>query len=242
MARRSRSMPPRPPADFGGIDRNHGGPLALGSRSLKLRWMRVFDRQGRATNLLADRTAPDPPPCSIALPGARHRAPAHQTLQSVDQWPDRAHEPGHQGRHREGLPLREPGKPQGPRPGPVTTATGTQRSKAPRKASCCAIRKETFSACRSAGAVLGTLSALARSTLSADRAQPTGRSCTWVELFFHCVFDAADRVLSFTSCAIHLAFRLHFGIARHLTSSLFHFTAGAFRRAFHSILIHSHLL
>jgi hypothetical protein len=116
MARRSRSMPPRPPADFGGIDRYHGGPFALGSRSLKLRWMRVFDRQGRATNLLADRTAPDPPPCSIALPGARHRAPAHQTLQSVDQWPDRAHEPGHQGRHREGLPLREPGKPQGPRP------------------------------------------------------------------------------------------------------------------------------
>src|SRR5829696_2803700 len=58
MARRSRSMPPRPPADFGGIDRYHGGPFALGSRSLKLRWMRVFDRQGRATNLLADRTAP----------------------------------------------------------------------------------------------------------------------------------------------------------------------------------------
>jgi hypothetical protein len=48
-------------------------------------------------------------------------------------------------------------------------------------------------------------SGISSARVRSDRAQPTGRSCTWVELFLHCVFDAADRVLSFTSCAIHLA-------------------------------------
>ena len=39
---------------------------------------------------------------------ARHRAPADQAAPSLDQWPGRAHEPHHQGRHRQALPLRHP--------------------------------------------------------------------------------------------------------------------------------------
>ena len=47
----------------------------------------------------------------------RHRAPADQALPPLDQRPGRADEPHDQGRHRQGLPLRRPGKPQGPCPG-----------------------------------------------------------------------------------------------------------------------------
>ena len=47
----------------------------------------------------------------------RHRAPADQALSPVDQRPGRADEPHDQGRHGQGLPLRRPGKPQGPCPG-----------------------------------------------------------------------------------------------------------------------------
>ena len=46
-----------------------------------------------------------------------HRPSAHQAATSVDQRPSRADEPHHQGRHRQGLPLRRPGEPQGPCPG-----------------------------------------------------------------------------------------------------------------------------
>src|SRR5829696_4648309 len=59
------------------------------------------------------------------LPGARlrarlregwNRSSHHQAEASLDQRPGRADEPNHQGRYREGVPLRGPGQPQSPRP------------------------------------------------------------------------------------------------------------------------------
>src|SRR5215211_4516562 len=56
----------------------------------------------------------------IRLRPERHRAPAHQALSPVDQWPSRADEPDHQGRDRPALLLREPR----PAPGAPPTLLG----------------------------------------------------------------------------------------------------------------------
>ncbi len=46
----------------------------------------------------------------------QYQAPPDQTLPSMDQRPSRTHEPHHQGRDGEDLPLPRPGEPQGPYP------------------------------------------------------------------------------------------------------------------------------
>ena len=43
-----------------------------------------------------------------SLRRSRHRAPADQATPSLDERSGRAHEPHHQGRHRQALPLRQP--------------------------------------------------------------------------------------------------------------------------------------
>jgi len=48
---------------------------------------------------------------------ARHRAQAHLALPPLDQRPSRAHEPHRQGRHGQGVPLRNHPSPARPRPG-----------------------------------------------------------------------------------------------------------------------------
>ena len=55
-----------------------------------------------------------PRPAGVAIPSTgpaaarRHRASPHQAEPSLDQRPGRAHEPHHQGSHRQTLPLRQP--------------------------------------------------------------------------------------------------------------------------------------
>src|SRR5579862_2412300 len=44
----------------------------------------------------------------IRLCPRRHRSPADQAKASLDPWPGRTHEPHHQGRYRQAVPLRRP--------------------------------------------------------------------------------------------------------------------------------------
>ena len=70
-------------------------------------------RQRHPVRRVCPRTGAGRRPCSAATrstasAGRTASSAAHQTQPPVDQRPGRAHEPRHQGRHRQPLPLRQP--------------------------------------------------------------------------------------------------------------------------------------